>query len=120
MLQSWIPNTLPLPYAAAVAVQAASAEPVAGEIIQPSPPMPIIEQQIDENDMFPKGKVSKFFPYQGYGYIITRSGKEIYFNFEEADMVGPKGQADLQTGCVVGYDMSYTSHGLRVKKMKIY
>lgn len=125
MLQAWIPNTLPLPYPIeilpeAVLPEAKETEERSAPTAVPEVPLKLPEQTIDENDLFPKGKVVKFFTHQGYGFIKTPSGKDVYFNLAEADIVGAKGKELLQTGMVVGYDLSHTSHGLHVKKMKIY
>jgi cold shock CspA family protein len=89
-----------------------------------SAPMPLPQVMenitVDENDNFPKGRVSKYFPYQGYGFIIDKNGKEVYFSIAELDLVGVKGKEALRAGYPVGYDVSRTSHGLHVKKLKIY
>lgn len=122
MLQVWIPNTLPLPYSwpktsAAGAVQAQSM-PQAEVGVQPQPePLP---PMVEVNDNFPKGRVARYFSHQRYGFIVGRNGREIYFNLSEIDFVGPKSEGDIQAGLPVGYDVSNTSNGLHVKKLKIY
>lgn len=128
MLQAWKPNTIPLPYllqvsgpsvdpsseqCVAAADTAISQRPAEAAQI-PLPPM------VEVDDLFPKGRIAKFFPHQGYGFITDRNGKQVYFNLNEIDFVGPKSKDDIQTGIPIGYDVSHTSHGLHVKKIKIY
>lgn len=74
----------------------------------------------DINDNFSKGRVAKYFPYQGYGFILNGRGRELYFNVKELDFVGEKGIAALSLNVPVGFDVSQTSHGLHVKRLKIY
>lgn len=79
--------------------------------------MPVVA----EDDFFPKGEVLSFYPKQGYGYVRTGRGEELIFRLSEAELVGPKGHPQyLAAGCRVGYDVSWTSSGLHVSRMKIY
>jgi len=83
--------------------------------------MKVVEVKVDENDLFPKGEVSSYFPRQGYGFIKDRNGKDVYFKLEELDFVGPKADKSyLSVGSKVGYDISCTSHGPHVRVLKIY
>lgn len=76
---------------------------------------------MNENDRFPRGQVIKFFPDQDYGFIKDQHGHDIYFNINEMDFVGPKDKRDfIKAGVKIGYDVSWTSKGLHVRKMKIY
>lgn len=75
---------------------------------------------VDVEDNFPKGRIVKYFPHQRYGFIADRTGREIYFNLNELDFVGPKNKEHIQVGLPVGYDVSRASHGLHVKRLKIY
>lgn len=120
-----MPNTLPLPNAGSVLSaivpekeEGAKASPVAApEALLPPPAENIV---VDENDLFTKGKISKFFPYQGYGFVLDKKGREIFFSLAEMNFVGEKGKTSLKAGHPVGYDVSWTSNGLHVKKMKVY
>jgi cold shock CspA family protein len=122
MLQAIKPNSLPLPYKDIVVTAAISgAESITttipSPVIKPAealPPMPEID------DFFPKGRISRYFPHQGYGFITDKNGKNVYFNLNEIDFVGEKAKDSIKIGLPVGYDVSHTSHGLHVKKMKIY
>lgn len=89
--------------------------PLPGEILGAAEPT------VDENDLFPKGNVTSLYAHQGYGLIKNDRGEEISFSLAEVSLVGPKGHRRyLAEGCRVGYDVSWTSHGLHVSKMKIY
>jgi len=79
------------------------------------------EQIVDENDLFPKGEVVKFYPLQGYGYVKNRQDKEILFRLGELDLVGPKADKKyVAVGARVGYDISCTSSGPHIRVLKIY
>ena len=101
MLSERHPNWLPIPHA-----------------VVPEKPAEI---EVSQEDLFPKGEVVKFFPQQDYGFIHDQHGRDVYFHLHEMDLVGPKGKKDyIRVGGRVGYDLSWTSHGLHVKRMKIY
>lgn len=120
MLYVLKPNTLPIPQICSASKTAPLQVPSQGtEALEPamegrSPPA------IDINDNFPKGRIIKYFPYQRYGYIADRCGREVYFSLSEADFVGVKGSESITVGALVGYDLSRTSNGLHVKRLKIY
>jgi len=123
MLITWTPNTLPLPcYCGEETAEpvAVVAQQVIGDSQAPQS-IPVFEDVVvDENDNFPKGRISKFFPFQRYGFVQDRNGREIFFNLAELDFVGQKGRESLKAGSAVGYDVSWTSRGLHVKRMKVY
>jgi cold shock CspA family protein/ribosome-associated translation inhibitor RaiA len=48
----------------------------------------------------PKGRVSKIFPYQGYGFIETRDGRQIYF---QRQSVLHQQFDELEVGCEVAF-----------------
>lgn len=76
---------------------------------------------VSENDLFPKGEVVKFFTGQDYGFIRDQHGKDVYFHLGEVDFVGPKNSKNyIKVGAKVGYDLSWTSHGQHVRRIKIY
>ena len=110
-LRVWTANRLPMPKCTICAVEAVSeqlAMPQAEEVVVP------------DDDLFPKGKVTKYYEHQGYGFIQDRKGREIFFSLAELDFAGTKGKRDIKPGAIVGYDISHASHGLHVKKMKVY
>lgn len=116
MLQIWPPNTLPLPYPMAAVSAVEETIPTVSSITPPPLPQVIV----DIADNFSKGRVVKFFPYQGYGFITDRNGREVYFNLLEMDFAGAKGKEAIAVGAPVGYDVAWTSQGLHVKKMRVY
>lgn len=76
---------------------------------------------VSRDDLFPKGEVVKFFDNLDYGFIKDQHGKDIYFHLGELDFIGPKNNKKyIQVGGKVGYDLSWTSKGQHVRKLKIY
>jgi len=81
----------------------------------------VIPAVIDENDNFSKGVVTKYFQNQSYGFVQDRLGRELFFHVDEMDFCGAKNNRKYITvGAQVGYDVSRTSQGLRIKRIKIY
>lgn len=79
------------------------------------------EIQVSEDDLFPKGEIVKFFVGQDYGFIKDQHGRDIYFHLNELDFVGPKKSKNyIKVGAKIGYDLSWTSHGQHVRRLKIY
>ncbi|HKX12899.1 MAG TPA: hypothetical protein VJP40_07080 [bacterium] len=74
----------------------------------------------EQPDKFSRGRISRFFPKSRYGFIKDRNDRDVYFNLDEVRFVGDKDQRDIQEGAEVGYDLSWTSRGEHVIKMKIY
>ncbi len=55
------------------------------------------------------------------GVVRTESGREIPFSYQFVLLFGnAKTPADLKEGQEVGYDLGWTSSGLRVTKIKTY
>jgi len=72
-------------------------------------------------DLFHQGVISKLFPSNNMGLVRAESGREIPFSFEFVVLLGEaKKPADLKEGQEVGYDLGWTSKGLRVTKIKTY
>jgi len=72
-------------------------------------------------DLFHQGVISKLFPSNNMGLVRAESGREIPFSFEFVLLFGAaKNPADLKEGQEVGYDLGWTSKGLRVTKIKTY
>jgi hypothetical protein len=72
-------------------------------------------------DLFHHGVISKLFPSNNMGVVRTESGREVQFSFEFVILLGA-GQkpADLKEGMKVGYDLGWTSKGLRITKIKVF
>lgn len=55
------------------------------------------------------------------GLVRTEGGREVPFLFEFVILLGEaKNPGDLKVGQEVGYDLGWTSKGLRVTKIKVY
>lgn len=101
-VQPWTANLLPLPLTAAAAV-------IPDAVV------------VDEADLFSKGVVTKYFQNQSYGFVKDHLNRELFFHVDEMDFCGVKNNKKfISVGARVGYDISRTSHGLRIKRIKIY
>ena len=55
------------------------------------------------------------------GVVRTESGREVPFSFDLVELLGEaKKPSDLREGQEVGYDVGWTSKGLRVTRIKVY
>jgi len=55
------------------------------------------------------------------GLVRTESGREVPFSFDLVILIGEvKRASELKEGETVGYDLGWTSSGLRVTKIKTY
>jgi hypothetical protein len=85
------------------------------------PPLTSIKPVAEPRDYFHRGVVGKLFPNNNMGVIRSESGREIPFSYEFVIMLGEiHDPALLQEGQEVGYDVGWTSVGLRVTKIKTY
>lgn len=72
-------------------------------------------------DLFYHGVIAKLFPKNNMGIVRTESGREIAFAYNLVIILGgTQDPNDLREGQKVGYDLGWTSSGLRVTKIKIY
>lgn len=72
-------------------------------------------------DSYHQGVITKLFPSNNTGVVRTESGRELTFSYDLVDMFGViKSPLDLHVGDRVGYDLGWTSAGLRVTKIKTY
>ena len=72
-------------------------------------------------DFYHQGVVTKLFPSNNTGVVRTESGRELTFSYELVIMCGEKNSPlDLKVGEPIGYDLGWTSAGLRVTKIKTY
>lgn len=72
-------------------------------------------------DSFYHGTIQRLFPKNNTGVVRTSSGRQIPFSYQLVELFGPvKKPQELKEGLVVGYDMSWTSDGLKVTKIKTY
>ena len=103
-----------------------SSDPKYFEARQPNwLPLPIeesytLKQFIVDDDFFPKGDVTEFYPQQGLGSVTEHRGIKLSFNLDEVELIGEKGSDAISVGIKVGYDLARTSGGNRITKLKIY
>jgi hypothetical protein len=72
-------------------------------------------------DLYHHGSITKLFPSNNAGIVRTESGREVPFSYELVILCGEaKSVQDLREGDRVGYDLGWTSRGLRVTKIKTY
>jgi hypothetical protein len=72
-------------------------------------------------DYYHRGVIVKLFPSNNMGVVRTESGREVRFSYDLVILSGEaKTPLDLQEGERVGYDLGWTSGGLRVTKIKTY
>jgi hypothetical protein len=72
-------------------------------------------------DLFHHGVISKLFPSNNMGLVRTESGRDTPFSFQFVILLGEvKNPNELKEGRAVGYDLGWTSSGLRVTKIKTY
>jgi len=68
-----------------------------------------------------RGKIARYNPKTGYGFIETPEGKHVFFYADQVRLDGTKNRrSDIQCGVVVGYDVGWTDRGIRVCRMKLY
>ena len=76
---------------------------------------------LEKSDLFYHGVIAKLFPRNNMGVVRTESGREITFAYNLVVVLGEiKSPNDLKEGQKVGYDLGWTSNGLRVTKIKVY
>lgn len=72
-------------------------------------------------DSYHQGVITKLFPSNNTGVVRTESGRELTFSYELVILFGEvRSPLDLKVGEQVGYDLGWTSSGLRVTKIKTY
>ena len=76
---------------------------------------------VEINDQYHHGVITKLFPSNNTGIVRTESGRELTFSYELVILYGEaKTPSDLREGERVGYDLGWTSSGLRITKIKTY
>jgi hypothetical protein len=74
----------------------------------------------DPDTRFYRGQILKLSSGAQRGTIRSASGRNIPFFFAYVTMVGPRRRfEDLREGLEVGFDVSWTSKGLRVSVIRI-
>ncbi len=79
------------------------------------------QKPLGKSDLFYQGVIVRLFPKNNMGIVRTQSGREIAFTYNLVIILGgTKNPHDLKEGQKVGYDLGWTSNGLRVTKIKVY
>jgi hypothetical protein len=72
-------------------------------------------------DHYHHGVIVKLFPSNNMGVVRTESGREVRFSYDLVILSGEaKTPLDLREGERIGYDLGWTSGGLRITKIKTY
>lgn len=72
-------------------------------------------------DFYHQGVITKLFPSNNTGVVRTESSRELTFSYDLVILVGEaKSPLELRVGEPVGYDLGWTSAGLRITKLKTY
>ena len=88
------------------------------DVPEPDPPTPDPDEQ---PDFYYHGIIRRLSSRKGTGVVRTASGRDVRFSFQMVRMSGPfTSPKALREGMVVGYDLGWTSHGLRVTRIKTY
>ena len=75
---------------------------------------------VESAERFYRGHIAKLWRGSQRGTVRGASGREVPFVFPHVNMLGSRRRfADLREGMEVGYDVSWTSHGLRVSVLRI-
>ena len=75
----------------------------------------------ESGDRFYRGTIQKLHRGAERGVIRTASGREVPFTFAHVTMIGPHRRfEELREGLEVGYDVSWTSKGLRVSAIRVF
>jgi hypothetical protein len=72
-------------------------------------------------DFYHQGIITKLFPSNNTGVVRTENGRELTFSYDLVILCGEaKSPLELIVGEQVGYDLGWTSSGLRITKIKTY
>lgn len=83
----------------------------------------VLEDATDEErpDFYYHGIIRRLSHRKNNGVVRTASGRDVRFSYQMVRMSGPvTSPKGLREGMVVGYDLGWTGHGLRVTRIKTY
>jgi hypothetical protein len=73
------------------------------------------EPFLPAGERFYRGTIAKLFAGSQMGVVLSGNGREISFEFPHVILLGPVRRfEDLSLGMAVGFDVGWTSRGLRV------
>lgn len=88
------------------------------EVSEEEPGHPAADER---SDLYYHGIIRRLSPRKGTGVVRTASGRDVRFSYQMVQMSGPlRSPKSLREGMVVGYDLGWGGHGLRVTKIKTY
>jgi cold shock CspA family protein len=68
-----------------------------------------------------KGRIARFNPVTGYGFVESHKGTHIFFYVDQIRLEGKHSHKScVRQGRTVGFDVGWTEKGIRVNKMKIF
>ena len=75
----------------------------------------------ERSDLYYHGIIRRLSPRKGTGVVRTASGRDVRFSYQMVQVSGAlRSPKSLREGMVVGYDLGWGGHGLRVTKIKTY
>ena len=75
----------------------------------------------DPRRRFHQGMIVRFRPGSRTGVLRTGNGREIDFALRDLRLLGVEGEVgSLHEGTVVGFDLGWTSRGVRVTMLKVF
>lgn len=83
----------------------------------------VLEETTDGErpDLYYHGIIRRLSHRKNNGVVRTASGRDVRFSYQMVRMSGPvTSPKGLKEGMVVGYDLGWTGHGLRVIKIRTY
>lgn len=74
---------------------------------------------VDPNDRFYRGTILRINHGRGIGLLRTGNGREVRFERSLLEILDGYRFTDLGEGMLVGFDLGWTSQGLRVTQIKL-
>ena len=72
-------------------------------------------------DRFYHGTILRVYPGRRSGFLRTGNGREVVFAMPDVEILGTThGFAALREGMYVGFDLGWTSRGMRVTRIRVY
>ncbi|HEY2385870.1 MAG TPA: hypothetical protein VGK30_02830 [Candidatus Binatia bacterium] len=85
------------------------------------PPAAARPDDADPRDRFHRGVLMRLRPGSQTGLVRTGNGREIEFALRDIRLLGAAdGFAGLREGMEVGFDLGWTSRGVRVTMLKVW
>jgi hypothetical protein len=87
----------------------------------PEPPAAARPDETDPRDRFHRGVLVRLRPGSRSGVVRTGNGRDVEFALRDIRLLGgPEGFAALREGMEVGFDLGWTSRGVRVTMLKVF